>query len=169
MNIRLLTVVTLALAVSGATAQPTRATSATISGTVFNDLTDNGFSADDVPLQGISVVLLTYPAETGLATDITGNAGTYSFSVTDGKYLVEVLVPSNYILTGGGPDFGGVYLFEVDRPVNLTGANFDLFQTGSTPEPGTCGLTLIGLGLLRLMRKRKAQGLQQAAGVRRVC
>jgi hypothetical protein len=36
------------------------------------------------------------------------------------------------------------------------------FSPLTTPEPGTVGLTMLGIGLVLVMRKRFARGLPQA-------
>src|SRR5579862_9364431 len=83
--------------------------SASISGTVFHDITGNGMSADDTPLAGQTVKLykdvngngiLDAADGASIASKTTGAAGTYSFTgLALGKYIVAD-APVNAVRTG---------------------------------------------------------------------
>lgn len=98
-----------------------------ISGTKYNDLTGNGFSADDTPLGGITINLYqgTSASGTPFRTTVTAANGTYSFSsLPNGTYFVQESVPANSVETGGLLG----YVVTVSAGTNSTGNNFDDFQ-----------------------------------------
>ena len=99
----------------------------TISGTKYNDLTGNGFSADDTPLGGITIDLYQGTSASGTLyrTTVTAANGTYSFSnLPNGTYFVQESVPANSVETGGLLG----YVVTVSAGTNSTGNNFDDFQ-----------------------------------------
>jgi uncharacterized surface anchored protein len=103
----------------------------TISGKKFKDLTDNGFSADDTALGGVTINLTGYiPIFGGIFFPIesttTAPDGTYSFTnLGPGIYVVNETVPAGYTQTGG---VGG-YFIPATSGLNATGKNFDDYQT----------------------------------------
>ena len=112
----------------------------TISGTKYKDITDNSFSADDTPLAGVTITLyeffgLGYAPE---SSTITAANGTYSFTNVgpgefSGIYLVNETVPAGYTQTGG---IGGYTIF-ASSGANVTGKNFDNYQTSPPPTGAT--------------------------------
>ncbi|HEV3339673.1 MAG TPA: SpaA isopeptide-forming pilin-related protein, partial [Pirellulales bacterium] len=116
----------------------------TISGTKYNDLTGNGFSADDTGLGGVTINLyLETNGSAGLqtgsggdqlvATTTTASDGTFTFSnnLAPGTYYVQESVPTGYIQTGGGPNgsAGSTYYTVVATSGNsYSGESFDDFQ-----------------------------------------
>ncbi len=100
-----------------------------ISGTKFNDLTGNGFSADDTPLGGITIVLYKNGGSTPVASTVTASNGTYSFTnLGPGTYSVQEQVPAGSVQTGG---IGG-YTIIATSGSNSTGNNFDDYFATST-------------------------------------
>ena len=112
----------------------------TISGTKYQDLTGNGFSADDTPQAGVTIDLYresngSAGLQTGsggdvlVATTTTATNGTYSFMLsTAGTYYVQEVVPSGYIQTGGGPNGAAGstnYTIVASSGHNYSGNNFD--------------------------------------------
>ena len=127
------------------------ATPITITGTKFNDITGNGFSADDTGLGGVTINLYKESnGSAGLQTGSGGDAlvastktasdGTYGFSgLTAGVtyYVVEV-VPAGYVQTGGGPNGSAgctYYTICAQTGKTYSGNNFDDFATS------TCAVT----------------------------
>ena len=99
----------------------------TISGTKYNDVTGNGFSADDTPLGGITIDLYKGTSATGtpFKMAITAPNGTYSFTnLPNGTYFVQESVPANSVETGGLLG----YVVTVSAGTHSTGNNFDDFQ-----------------------------------------
>ncbi len=101
-----------------------------ISGTKYNDLTGNSFSADDTPLAGITIVLYKNGGSTPVASTVTASNGTYSFSnLGPGTYTVQEVVPAGYTQTGG---LGG-YTINATSGTNVGGKDFDNFKNATTP------------------------------------
>jgi len=111
----------------------------TVSGTKFTDLTGNGFSADDTPLNGTTVRLFkdtnnNSTLDTGdaeIASQVTGTApaaaGTYSFAnVGSGRHFVREDVPTGFSQTAG-PTF---YPINPVSGTNITAQDFGNFQLG---------------------------------------
>ncbi|MEG4417055.1 DUF4347 domain-containing protein [Microcoleus sp. LAD1_D5] len=111
----------------------------TVSGTKFTDLTGNGFSADDTPLNGTTVRLFkdtndnsTLDSGDGeIASQVTGTApgaaGTYSFAnVGSGRHFVREDVPTGFSQTAG-PTF---YPINPVSGTNITAQDFGNFQLG---------------------------------------
>lgn len=95
----------------------------TVSGTKFNDITGNGFSADDTPLAGVTIQLFKNGGATPVASAVTGTNGSYNFTnLGPGSYVVKELVPAGSTLTGG-PAAG--YTISATSGMNSTGDNFD--------------------------------------------
>ena len=77
-----------------------------ITGTVFTDVTDNGFSADDTPIQGAQIRLFrdggngTFDNGTGDDTEVTTGTSTPSPQVTDvnGEYRFDQLLEGTYFV-----------------------------------------------------------------------
>ncbi len=127
---------------SGFGSEPEKVTSAiTISGTKYQDLTGNGFSADDAPQGGVTIDLYTGSVGgTLLASTKTLSDGAYSFTnLMPGTYYVQEAVPSGYIQTGGGPNgsAGNTY-YTVTAAYGQTyaGNNFDDFQEPTCTPTG---------------------------------
>jgi uncharacterized repeat protein (TIGR01451 family) len=105
-----------------------------ISGKKFLDLTGDGFSTDDTPLQGVTIQLYKDTQGTGVldttkdpvvATATTGTDGSYSFgTLSSGTYFVKELVPTGYIAT---EPTSGYYTAKVSSGSNITNDNFDDF------------------------------------------
>ncbi|VTR96973.1 Serine-aspartate repeat-containing protein F OS=Candidatus Accumulibacter sp. BA-93 GN=sdrF PE=4 SV=1: Cna_B: Cna_B: Cna_B: Cna_B: Cna_B: Cna_B: Cna_B: Cna_B: Cna_B: Cna_B: Cna_B: Cna_B: Cna_B: Cna_B: Cna_B: Cna_B [Gemmata massiliana] len=97
----------------------------TISGTKYNDITGNSFSADDTPLAGVTINLFKDGGTTPVATTVTGADGTYSFTdLAPGTYFVQELVPAGSVQTGGNAG----YTIAATSGLNSTGNNFDNFK-----------------------------------------
>src|SRR5713226_3103249 len=77
----------------------------TISGTKFEDVTGNGFSADDPVLNSanpdfVPVTMQLLKGSTVVATTTTGNDGTYTFTgIGPGTYTVAEVKPNGWIQT----------------------------------------------------------------------
>ncbi|MEG4089736.1 DUF4347 domain-containing protein [Microcoleus sp. Pol12B4] len=111
----------------------------TVSGTKFTDLTGNGFSADDTPLNGTTVRLFKDTndnstldtGDTEIASQVTGTApaapGAYSFpNVGSGRHFVREDVPTGFSQTAG-PTF---YPINPVSGTNITAQDFGNFQLG---------------------------------------
>jgi hypothetical protein len=111
----------------------------TVSGTKFTDLTGDGFSADDTPLNGTTVRLFKDTnnnstldsGDAEIASQVTGTApaapGTYSFTnVGSGLHFVREDVPAGFSQTAG-PAF---YPINPASGTNITDLNFGNFQLG---------------------------------------
>jgi len=111
----------------------------TVSGTKFTDLTGDGFSADDTPLNGTTVRLFkdtnnNSTLDTGdaeIASQVTGTApaapGTYSFTnVGSGRHFVTEDLQEEFSQTAG-PAF---YPINPASGTNITDLNFGNFQLG---------------------------------------
>ena len=111
-----------------------------ISGTKYQDLTGNGFSASDLEQSGVTIDLYmetngTSGLQTGtggdklVATAVTGSNGTYSFTdLCPGTYYVQEVVPTGYVQTGGGPNGTAgdtYYTICTQTGQTYTGNNFD--------------------------------------------
>ncbi len=107
-----------------------------ITGTKFNDITGNGFSADDTAKSGVTIYLYKTAANLGTgtgyataSTTTTAANGTYSFNnLAAGTYYVQEGVPSGYIQTGGGPNGSAgstYYTVTVQSGNTYSGKDFD--------------------------------------------
>ena len=97
----------------------------TITGTKFNDITGNSFSADDTPLAGVTINLYKNGGATPVATAVTGADGTYKFeNLAPGTYFVQEVLPANSVQTGGNAG----YTITATSGLNSTGNNFDNFK-----------------------------------------
>lgn len=95
-----------------------------IAGTVFNDITDNGFSSDDTPSAGVTVNLYQGDSSIIFQTTATASDGSYSFSdLGPGVYAIIEVAPTGEIPTGG---IGG-YGIAAQSGQNITSENFDNF------------------------------------------
>jgi hypothetical protein len=111
----------------------------TVSGTKFTDLTGDGFSADDTPLNGTTVRLFKDTnnnstldsGDAEIASQVTGTApaaeGTYSFNVGAGLHFVREDVPAGFSQTGG-PAF---YPINPVSGTNITDLNFGNFRVST--------------------------------------
>src|SRR5262249_16117481 len=80
----------------------------TIAGTKYNDITGNGFSADDSGLGGTTINLYqgTNSSGTLLASTTTAANGSYSFdNLAPGTYFVQESLTSDYVQTGGNAGY----------------------------------------------------------------
>jgi hypothetical protein len=127
-----------------------------VSGTVYNDLSDNGHLNPGEPgLPGWTVNLFD-PVGDIIATTTTDASGSYSFvNLGPGTYTVQEVLQAGWNLTQPTPP--GVYSFTASSGTNLTGADFGNFQGSAVPEP--VSLSLLGIGSLSLLgygwRRRK--------------
>ncbi|MDZ4780472.1 MAG: SdrD B-like domain-containing protein, partial [Planctomycetia bacterium] len=112
---------------------------ADITGIKFQDLTGNGFSADDTPLAGVTIELFqdngdgVFDAnvDTLAGTQVTAANGTYTFpAVADGLYFVREVVPAGFYQSGG-PSFYTVQV-QGTNAFTLNGVGIDDF---SEPDP----------------------------------
>ena len=95
-----------------------------ISGTKYNDITGNSFSADDTGLGGVTINLYLNGGSTPVASTVTAADGSYSFTnLGPGTYIVQEVVPSGSTQTGG---LGG-YTVSATSGSNSSGNNFDDF------------------------------------------
>ena len=95
----------------------------TISGTKYNDITGNSFSADDTGLSGVTINLLS--GSTVIASTTTAADGSYSFTnLGPGSYSVQEVVPAGSTQTGGNAG----YTISATSGTNSTGNNFDDFH-----------------------------------------
>ena len=93
-----------------------------ISGTMFRDLTGNGFSSDDTPFNGGTVSLFLNGSAAPLAQATTASNGAFSFAnLGPGTYSVQEVVPAGYTQTGGK----GGYQVVATSGQNVANANFD--------------------------------------------
>ncbi|MBY0457122.1 MAG: hypothetical protein K2V38_07285, partial [Gemmataceae bacterium] len=117
-----------------------------ISGTKFRDLTGNGFSGDDTPLNGVTINLYAGSSATGtpLQSVVSGSAGatgTYSFTgLTPGTYFVQETVPNGWTQTGGAAGYvvvvGGSAAGALTSGGAATGNNFANYPPQQAP-PGS--------------------------------
>ena len=159
---------------SGAAAEPVTVGPATptISGTKFDDLTGNGFSADDTGLGGATIDLYKESngssglqtgsgGDTLVATTTTASNGAYSFSnLPSGTYYVQEAVPSGYIQTGGGPNGSGgdaYYTVGVQSGQTYTGYNFDDYLV-PTCSPTNVSYVINGCTTVSSLGGHTAQG-----------
>jgi hypothetical protein len=99
-------------------------------------------------LSGATQATLTEPAELG---GLSGCSGNFIDKCSPPSQFVEFTFPSAVFTVSLTQDsFTGGY--------DVTSEKY----TFSTPEPGTWGLVLLGIGLVLVMRKRIARGLPQA-------
>jgi protocatechuate 3,4-dioxygenase beta subunit len=125
----------------------------TLSGTQFEDITGNGFSADDTPLsstkQVVTINLFLNGGTTPLATTTTDSNGNYTFSnLGPGNYTVQEIVPSGWMLTAqtaattvatsGFASPGNN--FDDFQLVTLSGTIFNDLNGDGTQESGEPGL-----------------------------
>jgi hypothetical protein len=112
-----------------------------ISGTKFQDLTGDGFSADDPVLDStnsnyVSVNINLYKNGNLVATTATDGSGSYSFTdLGPGTYTVSEVVPSGWTLTA---QTGATIV--ANGGSNSMGNNFDDFKNASVTNGG--GFTL---------------------------
>jgi hypothetical protein len=115
----------------------------TISGTVFKDLTGNGFSSDDTPMRGTVIELYDTLAnvEAGrgaIARATTDDHGGYSFTLSaPGTYYVHESVPSGFIQTGGGAQTGrqgSYYTVKAQSGMAYGNENFAQYQIPAGAE-----------------------------------
>jgi hypothetical protein len=111
---------------------------ATISGTKYEDVTGNGFSADDPVLNSsnpdyVSVTVNLYQGTTQVATTATDANGNYSFTgLGPGPYTVQEVVPNGWFQTAAT---GGTLALTSGE--NSTGNNFDNFLVAKLTNGGT--------------------------------
>ncbi|MEG4283238.1 DUF4347 domain-containing protein [Microcoleus sp. A006_D1] len=111
----------------------------TVSGRVLTDVTGNGLSPDDTPLNGTTVRLFKDTnnnstldtSDAPVATQVSGTApaapGTYSFTgVGSGRHFVREDVPAGFSQTGG-PTF---YTVNPVSNTPIVGQDFGNFQVG---------------------------------------
>ncbi len=84
-----------------------------------------------------------------------------SYGADDSFNFVETLKAGDTISFDMGTGTGGSCTY-CNLGTALSGTVTEA-DTTSTPEPGTVGLTIIGLAFVLTLRKRMARGLQQAA------
>ena len=96
----------------------------TISGTKYNDITGNSFTADDTGLGGVTINLYKNGGITPVATTVTAANGSYSFTnLGPGTYSVQEVVPAGSTQTGGNAG----YTIIATSGTNSSGNNFDNF------------------------------------------
>src|SRR5206468_2605136 len=97
-----------------------------------NDLTGNGFSADDTAQGGVTINLYAGTSASGspLASTVTAGDGSYALNnLATGTYFVQEVVPANSTQTGGIAGYvvvvgsGGV-----GSGGTASGENFDNFK-----------------------------------------
>jgi len=94
-----------------------------------------------------------YLASNGSTANISGDSSGFTLVTVAGGGITNLQINNGY------PSDASWY-FDIQE------LNYTLSGTTSAPEPGTLGLTLIGLGslgLMMVMRKRMNQGLSQAS------
>ncbi len=95
-----------------------------ISGTKFNDMTGDGFTADDTGLGGVTINLYLNGGSTPVASTVTAADGSYSFTnLGPGTYIVQEVVPAGSTQTGGNAG----YTINATSGSNSTGNNFGNF------------------------------------------
>src|SRR5436190_686387 len=113
-----------------------------ISGTKYNDITGDSFSADDTVQGGVTINLFKNGGTTAVATTTTAANGTFSFTnLGPGSYFVQEVVPTGSTQTGGNSG----YTIVATSGLVSTGKNFDNFQKGSIS--GTKYLDITGNGI----------------------
>jgi hypothetical protein len=126
----------------------------TLGGTVFEDLTGNGFSADDPPLssskQAVTVNLFLNGGGTPLTSVPTDTNGNYTFSnLGPGSYTVQETVPTGWqltaqtgattVATSGFASSGNN--FDDFKFVTISGTVFNDLNGDGTQESGELGLS----------------------------
>jgi hypothetical protein len=104
-----------------------------ITGTVYHDVTGNGWSADDTPLASSTqpVTFQLYKNGVLLTTTTQNSAGVYAFSNLDyGSYYVAEVTPMNWVLTANSTSGG---------PLGHTG--------GATQGPSGNGAVVVSSGV----------------------
>ncbi|MGA2253387.1 MAG: NF038129 family PEP-CTERM protein [Thermoguttaceae bacterium] len=113
----------------------TAASSDSISGKVYFDVTGNGLTADDTPYAGVKVYLDTNndgTCESGEPSTLTASDGSYSFTgLAPAKYYVREAVPSGYVRTA--PATSDSYCVTLAAGQSSANNNFDNAQLGGTP------------------------------------
>ena len=122
-----------------------------IAGAKYRDLTNNGLTPDDTPLDGVTVFLDDNgngQLDGSEPSQVTGPNGTYKFmNVTPGTYTVREVVPGGYVQTA--PSGGGAYSVTLAATgtdaVGKDFANYLLPTTGSISGKKFRDLTANGL------------------------
>jgi hypothetical protein len=116
---------------------------AQISGSLFHDLTGDGFSADDPALtsmlQAVTVELFKNGGATPFATTTQDTSGHFGFTGLDyGTYSVQEVVPANWVQTA---DRGTAVTETVTAAsgLNSAGNDFDNAYIGATGSPQSKG------------------------------
>jgi 5-hydroxyisourate hydrolase-like protein (transthyretin family) len=115
------------------TADVTVAAGGNISGTVFNDLTGNGFSSDDQPGAGVTIDLFKYGGSSSapVASAVTDQSGKFRFAnLAPAYYTLREVVPKGWIQTGG---IGG-YTVLVQGGQTIAHQDLDNFQLLPPPS-----------------------------------
>src|SRR5207245_132424 len=96
----------------------------TIGGTVLNDTTGNGFSADDQPFGSPTITVSLLRGSSVVATTTTNAAGSYTFTgVGPGQYTVRQTVAAGWVQTA---QTGAT--ITINSGSRSTGNNFADFQ-----------------------------------------
>jgi len=130
-----------------------------ISGTVYNDITGNGLSADDTALAGVVINAYNDVSGSGVynsndgaavATLTSASNGAYSFTnLAPGKYVITETVPSGYVETA--PNLPNSYAATLAGGVFVTHDDFDNFHVPVCPlnnvyyTIGNCGTQITNL------------------------
>ena len=133
-------------------------TESIISGTKYFDVTGNGFSSDDTPLQGASFSLYLDSTTCGvsgsldsgdgkpLATVTSAANGTYSFAnLLPGTYFVQENQLAGYVQTG--PTLLNYYTINVTAGSANTGYNFDDAEVCDKTEINSISYAISGPGI----------------------
>jgi len=150
---------------------------ASVSGTVYNDLSGNGVNDVDPGLSGWTVDLFS-ASNVLLATMATGASGAYSFAnLGPGTYHVSEVLQGGWGQTAPVPIPPGAYTFTTAAGLAITGDDFGNFQLDSlsgnvyndlndsgsqnSGEPGLAGWTV---NVLDSTNSVVASGLTDALG-----
>jgi hypothetical protein len=117
--------------------------SGVVGGSVYEDLTSNGHTADDPGVAGVTVELLPMDnLDHGRRSTVTGADGAYRFDdVPDGTWMVRRLeIPGvagpDYFYPIGVPYGGPPVDFAIVRPGTISGTLFDDVDRDGVRDPG---------------------------------
>jgi len=143
---------------------------ATITGTIFQDLTANGFTPDDPPLGSSTLMVTLNLYKNGLfyASVNQNSSGVYTFSGLDvGTYSVTETLPPGYVVTAvRGAAAASTFTVSTSDTVS-SGNDFDNAKISGKANPfnkgywamlGLCSITQGDIDFLNTLNLRNASG-----------